>query len=87
MYDEHVCESPSPFSLLYSDLITLALPKRLKRFLTLSWYQPRVPIFYTLSHKNRRWKKTIQNLDLPASPNEKNENTQQKHFLVSSAIP
>lgn len=41
-------DSPSPFSLLYSDLITLALPKRLKRFLTLSWYQPAVPIFTTL---------------------------------------
>lgn len=40
--------SPSPFSLLYRDLITLALPKRLKRFLTLSWYQPAVPIFTTL---------------------------------------
>lgn len=40
--------SPSPFSLLYSDLMTLALPKRLKRFLTLSWYQPAVPIFTTL---------------------------------------
>lgn len=41
-------DSPSPFSLLYSDLITLALPKRLNRFLTLSWYQPAVPIFTTL---------------------------------------
>lgn len=46
--NEVTADSPSPFSLLYSDLITLALPKRLKRFLTLSWYQPAVPIFTTL---------------------------------------
>lgn len=38
----------SPFSLLYSDLITLALPNRLKRVRTLSWYQPNVPIFRSL---------------------------------------
>lgn len=88
VYDEHVCESPSPFSLLYRDFITFALPNRLKRFLTLSWYQPRVPIFNTLLHKETTKKlKNCTKLGLTNFSDLKNENTQQKHSLVSLAKP
>lgn len=42
-----------PLNLLKSDLITLALPKRLKRVRTFSWYHSKVPILRTLFKGNR----------------------------------
>lgn len=43
----------SPFSRLNRDLMTFALPKRLNRVRTFSWYHSNVPIFRTL--QKRKW--------------------------------
>lgn len=55
----------SPLSLLNSDRITLALPKRLKRARTFSWYHSRVPIFRTLDRGNHgNWMQNKKNKTL-----------------------
>lgn len=50
-FGERLC---CPLNLLKSDRITLALPKRLKRARTFSWYHSKVPILRTLLKGNRR---------------------------------
>ena len=44
-------EQGSPLSLLKSERITLALPKRLKRVRTFPWYHSNVPILSTLQRQ------------------------------------